>query len=186
MSVKSLVVYYSRTGNTRFVAEMIAEKLKADIEELIDKKGRGGSIGFLIAGKDAALKKETQIGEIKHPPSGYNFIVLGVPVWAKEVPPAMRTYLNRHDLSKKRVAFFNTNSLGSDDDTFSSLRELSKNRTPAAQLVVSGVLKKKEEAETKVEDWCREVLSSTNDLRLLSSSSLRLIAINCNSTSREE
>lgn len=62
MSVKSLVVYYSRTGNTRFVAEMIAEKLKADIEELIDKKGRGGSIGFLIAGKDAALKKETQMG----------------------------------------------------------------------------------------------------------------------------
>jgi len=38
--LKSLVVYYSRTGNTRFVAEKIAKEIGADFEEIVDKKKR--------------------------------------------------------------------------------------------------------------------------------------------------
>jgi flavodoxin len=34
--MKSLVVYYSRSGNTRFVAEKISQKIGGDIEEIID------------------------------------------------------------------------------------------------------------------------------------------------------
>ena len=33
--MKVLVIYYSRTGNTKFVAEKIAQELEADIEEII-------------------------------------------------------------------------------------------------------------------------------------------------------
>jgi flavodoxin len=44
ISVRVLVVYYSRTGNTRFVAENMAGKLKADIEEVIDKKTGAASL----------------------------------------------------------------------------------------------------------------------------------------------
>ena len=36
--MKSLVVYYSRSGNTRFVAEQISQEIGGDIEEIIDKK----------------------------------------------------------------------------------------------------------------------------------------------------
>jgi len=36
--MRKLVAYYSRTGNTRFVAEKIAEQLNADLCEVIDKK----------------------------------------------------------------------------------------------------------------------------------------------------
>ena len=54
--MKVLVVYYSRTGNTKFVAEAIAQSLEADIEEIKDKKNRMGVFGFLRCGYEAIFK----------------------------------------------------------------------------------------------------------------------------------
>ena len=54
--MKVLVVYYSRTGNTRFVAEAIAQSLEADIEEIKDGKNRMGVFGFLRRGYEAIFK----------------------------------------------------------------------------------------------------------------------------------
>ena len=48
--MKSLVVYYSRTGNTRFAAEKIAKNLNADLCEILDKKNRKGKFVFLTGG----------------------------------------------------------------------------------------------------------------------------------------
>jgi len=48
--MKTLVAYYSRTGNTKKVAVEIAKNLKADIDEIIDKKDRSGMIGWIIGG----------------------------------------------------------------------------------------------------------------------------------------
>jgi hypothetical protein len=53
--LKSLVVFYSRTGNARFVAQTIAARVSADIEEVIDLKKRSGIIGYLRV----PLKPET-------------------------------------------------------------------------------------------------------------------------------
>jgi len=44
--LKSLVVYYSRTGNARFVAETIAAEIGADVEEVVDMKKRSGPLGI--------------------------------------------------------------------------------------------------------------------------------------------
>ena len=59
--MKALVVYYSRTGNTKHVAEMIAGALKADLEELVDKRGREGFLGYLRSGRDAIRDKTTEL-----------------------------------------------------------------------------------------------------------------------------
>jgi len=52
-NLKSLVVYYSRTGNARFVAETIAAEVGADVEEVLDLKKRSGPLGFLGGGPAA-------------------------------------------------------------------------------------------------------------------------------------
>jgi len=80
--MKSLVVYYSRTGNAKFVAETIASTIGADIEEVVDLKKRGGPVGFLSGGKDATQGKETEIAETKRQPKDYGLIILGTPVWS--------------------------------------------------------------------------------------------------------
>lgn len=38
--MKTLIIYYTRTGNSKFAAETIAAELGADTEEIIDLKNR--------------------------------------------------------------------------------------------------------------------------------------------------
>lgn len=43
--MKAVVIYYSRTGNAKFIAEKIAQEVNADIEAIVDKKKRTGPVG---------------------------------------------------------------------------------------------------------------------------------------------
>ncbi len=94
--MKALVVYYSRTGTTKTVAEAISKELRCDLEEIIDEKNRTGVLGWLGGGKDASQKKLTQIKPIKHSPKNYDLVVVGSPIWAGLMAPALRTYLSQN------------------------------------------------------------------------------------------
>lgn len=106
--MKCLVVYYSRTGITRAVAHYVAEALGADVEDLIDTKNRKGPLGFVIAGKDAALKKFVPIEPPKHDPAGYDLVVIGSPVWANTMSSAVRAYLTEHGRNIRAAALVST------------------------------------------------------------------------------
>ena len=106
LNLKSLVVYYTRDGNTRFVAETIAAEIGADLEEVIDLKKRSGIFGYLSGGRDAIQGKETKISPSVKSPAGYELIVVGSPIWAGRPAPALTTYLKKNDLSGKKVAVF--------------------------------------------------------------------------------
>ncbi|MGZ7109578.1 MAG: flavodoxin family protein, partial [Methanobacterium sp.] len=57
--MKILVVFYSRTDNTRKVAEEIKNSLDCDIEEIIDTQNRSGPLGYMRSGRDASRGKLT-------------------------------------------------------------------------------------------------------------------------------
>ncbi|MCD6377573.1 MAG: flavodoxin family protein, partial [Planctomycetes bacterium] len=57
---KILIVYYSRSGTTRMVAEKLAKLLEADIEEIRERKERAGTLGFFIGIKDSILDKPAE------------------------------------------------------------------------------------------------------------------------------
>jgi flavodoxin len=104
--MKILVVSYSRSGNTKKIAEQIAKKLDADFDEVIDMKDRHRKIiGWLIAGKDAMAKEKTEI-KYKKDPTEYDLVIVGTPIWAWTMTPAIRTYLTENKFSE--VAFFCT------------------------------------------------------------------------------
>jgi flavodoxin len=105
---KILVAYYSKSGNTERVAKNIAQRLNADMEKIIDKKNRGGLIGFITGGRDAMKKKTTEIGATDLDPAVYDLIIMGTPVWAGDMVPAVRSYLAQNKEKIKNLAFFET------------------------------------------------------------------------------
>ena len=119
-----LVVYYSRTGATRKAAEYITKQLGADMEEIIDMKKRSGIWGFLIGGRDALRRKETEINEIKKDPSKYDLVIAGSPMWAGNITPATRTYLNKFKTDIKSVAFFATSGGSNQEKIFEEAKNL--------------------------------------------------------------
>jgi len=150
--MKTLVIYYTRTGNTKFAAETIAAELGADIEEVIDLKNRKGRLAFLSAGRDALSGKETKIAKTKRTTTAYDFIIIAQPVWAGSPTPAIRTYLNKNDVSGKTVAlFFSDSKLG---QAVEKTKALMLNSTFVAELAMPAkALENKEEAKKKIAEW---------------------------------
>ena len=155
--MKTLVVYYSRTGKTRFVAEKVAAELKADIEEVVDLKNRSGRFGFLKAGYDATRGNETEIGETQKLPSDFNLIVVGTPVWNSRPASAISTYLKRNDFAGKKVAVFCTNEGMGEEKAVDRTKALISNGDIVGELVVSKVFENQEEKENKISDWCNKL-----------------------------
>lgn len=156
--MKVLVVYYSRTGNTRFVAEKIAEQLGAEVCEVIDKKNRKGRVAFVTGGYESIRKKLTKI-EVSKNVDDYDFIIVGSPVWANGITPAIRTFIQQNDFSNKQIACFVT--LKGDDPTkaLDKMKEAISPNISTAELGITDDLKNREEAERKIIDWCKTIHS---------------------------
>jgi flavodoxin len=152
--MKCLVVYYTRTGKTKFVAEAIAAQLGADLEEIIDVKKRGGAIGWINGGKDASRKSLTEIAPTQKTTGDYDLVVIGTPIWAWSPTPAFRTYVSKNSLAGKKVALFYT--FDSDPKGASEkIHEILPNVEIIGELPLKDPFKNKDEAEKKVAEWCQ-------------------------------
>lgn len=107
---KMLVVYYSLSGNTAGVARDIAGLAHADIEVLrdFDREPPLGFLRYIKAAMDALRGKPCRLGSVVCDPRNYALVVIGTPVWAGRMTPAIRTYLERFKTRLPRVAFFVT------------------------------------------------------------------------------
>lgn len=106
--MKTLVVYFSRTGTTRRIAGAVAAGLGAALEEIEDGQNRRGILGFLRAGREAMLKKPAKIGEKKNDPGGYSMVIIGTPVWAGNISSPVRAYLEQNKGTFQVVSLFVT------------------------------------------------------------------------------
>lgn len=150
--MKTLVVYYSRSGNTKKIAEEISNKMKCDIEEIIDTKNRKGLFGWLGSAMSARSKKLTTIKELKNNPTSYEVVVIGTPIWAGVMAPAVRTYINENKSKFKNVAFFCTCGASGEIKTFADMEEY----TDIKPLSKLGIRKK--DLNTNHEDKLKEFI----------------------------
>ena len=118
-----IVVYYSRTGKTRMVAEQLSKLLAADIEEITEKKDRSGVLGFIGAGKDTLLKRGCELAHAPDPEK-YRLVLIGMPIWALQPAAPVRSYLQMVDLSGKTVCAFCTSDGSKGKRTFKALNRL--------------------------------------------------------------
>jgi flavodoxin len=105
---KILVVYFSRTGYTKKVAERVAGRCGADIEAISEPRGRSGFFAYFRSAREALKGKPAEINPLQHDLKDYDVVVFGTPVWAGHVSSPMRACLETHKASLRRVAFFCT------------------------------------------------------------------------------
>jgi flavodoxin len=122
--MKTLVAYFSRTGTTKKVAEMIAEKMGADVEEIKDIIDRSGVKGYLKSGRDAMKKRLTKLEPLQNNLAEYDLVIIGTPIWGWNMSVPIRTFVTEQKNNLKQVAFFCTMGGSGDEKAFSEMAEI--------------------------------------------------------------
>lgn len=122
---KILVVYYSRTGQTKKVAEAIASQLGADIEKIVDTTPRKGLRAIFRSTLDGLLGRTTDIQEPVKDPYDYDMVVIGTPIWAGSVSAPVRDYFTWTDGAIQHAAFFLTHGSFGEGRVFHQMEALS-------------------------------------------------------------
>ena len=126
---KMLVLYYSQTGNTKAVADEIATKLGADIEEIVAVNPYDGDFQATIE----RCKQEHEQGNIpdiqpiKTDLANYDIIFLGFPVWFGTYAPPVQKFLLGADLSGKKIVPFCTFGSGGLESSVNDLKQAAPN-----------------------------------------------------------
>jgi flavodoxin len=167
---KVLIVYLSRTNNTKAIAEIIhnntggtlvalelekpyPEKYQATVQ-LVAKENETGYLPLL----------KTKIDSIQN----YDVVFVGFPTWGMQLPPPMKSFLKQYDLSGKTVIPFNTNAGYGIGSSFDMVKELCKNSAVLEGFTMKGgverdgvyfVIKdeKAKEAEKEVKEWLEKI-----------------------------
>ena len=151
-TMKALVVYYSRTGHTKKAAETIAEMLGCDREEIIDKQGLSGPLGWLRSGYQTTKKSLTELKDLESDLSVYDLVIIGTPVWAGTVSVPVRTFVSQYKDLLCKVAFFSTHSGDETQNEFVEMEALCKTQ-PVSVVSFSSKEVEKEDYIEKVKEF---------------------------------
>ncbi len=167
---KVLIVYLSRTNNTRAIAEFIHQKVggtivalelerpyPVDYDAIVQQVARENETGYL-----PPLK--TKIDRIEQ----YDVVFVGFPTWGMRLPPPMKSFLRQYNLKGKTVVPFNTNGGYGLGSSFETVRELCPQCTVLEGFSTRGGIERdgvylaiKEaravEAQKEVEAWLRKI-----------------------------
>lgn len=125
-----LVAYFSATGNTKTVADIVATTLKADLYEIVpetaytsdDLNWTNPSSRVNAEHNDPSFRPAIA-GDTKDL-SNYDTILLGYPIWWGEAPNIVWNFVESSDLANKTIIPFCTSSssgLGSSGETLQAL-----------------------------------------------------------------
>jgi flavodoxin len=168
---KILIVYLSRTNNTKAIAEIIHKKVGGTLvalelekpypenyQQTVQQVVKENETGFL-----PPLK--TKIDSIE---KKYDMVFIGFPTWDMKMPPPMKSFLHQYDLAGKTVIPFNTNAGYGVGSGFQTVKELCPNSKVLEGFEIKGgierdgvlfVIKDEKaiEAEIKVKKWLEKL-----------------------------
>ena len=126
---KVLVLYYSLTSNTKTVAQEIATRLDADIEEITLVEPYDTAFQATIDRCKADREKGIlpEIKPLKANIADYDWIFIGYPIWFGTYAPPIASLLDKIDLSGKFVVPFCTFGSGGLESSVKDLTEKQPN-----------------------------------------------------------
>ncbi len=167
---KILIVYLSRTNNTKAIAEIIHSKVGGtlaalelekpypqDYQATVQQVAEENASGYL-----PPLK--TTIDSIDK----YAVVFIGFPTWGMQLPPPMKSFLHQYNLSGKTIIPFNTNGGYGLGSSFETVKELCPNSIILEGFEIRGGLErdgellaikgeKEKEAQKKVKTWLQKI-----------------------------
>lgn len=169
-SERVLIVYLSRTNNTKAIAQIIQEKIGGRLvalelvtpypenyQSIVAKVAKENESGFL-----PSLK--TKIENIEK----YDLIFVGFPTWGMQLPPPLKSFLSQYDLSGKTIVPFNTNAGYGIGSSFETVKKLCANSTVLEGFSIKGGIErdgilfvmegeKEKQAREEVENWLKKL-----------------------------
>ena len=129
---KSIVVYFSNTGNTKRVADFISDITDSEMVEIIPKEKYTSEDLNYNNDNSRANKEQNDFNarpEIKNDidVSSYDIIYLGYPIWWGDVPKIILTFLDTHNLNGKTIIPFCTSGSTGIENSINTLKKYNKN-----------------------------------------------------------
>ena len=154
--METAVVYYSRTGNSEYVADEISKELGCDLIKIEPVK----KYRFLNGGRAALASEEPELLPYEFDAEKYDRIVLGFPVWASCITPPIRSFLsqNKSRLSGKKFSVYLTYRGGGGDKVIAKLKEfLGIGEFEAEMMLIDPAKKQTDENLALIRDFCEKL-----------------------------
>ena len=127
--MKTLIVYFSATGNTKAAAQKLAKEFNADLYEITPE------VPYTSADLDWRDKTSRSTIEMQDKTSrpaikgkceniaDYDTVWIGFPVWWYTAPTIVNTFIEAHDLSGKTLCVFATSGGSDVKDSYNDLKK---------------------------------------------------------------
>ena len=153
MISRPLIIYYSKTGTTAKIVEILLPIIKAKSRRLGEPKGLMNRLSF-----GQSSRKEVNTKEPDAIVDEFDPIILLTPVWKGEPTLAMIEYLEKIDLKGKRVVLGLVGANETNPKALDKLRRKAMERgcTFIETIFLRGVLPGRDWTDLKEEDYLRE------------------------------
>ena len=160
--VRTAIVYYSMTGNTKYVADKIADRIKTagevDIIRIEPKKAYPdkGAKKFFWGGKSAVMGEMPALQPYEFDVEKCDRIIFGTPVWASTFTPPLRTFIHENPGVKgKKMAVFTCFSGGGAEKAIDKMKKcIGIDEFEATLILIDPKENIKEEDNAKIAEFC--------------------------------
>lgn len=123
-----LLVYFSYTGHTKYIAEIIKQNINCDVIRLEPVIPYSNDYNKVVNDEQnqESSDKIPEIKDINIDLDLYDTIIIGTPVWWYRSAPVIRAFLKKYDLSNKIIIPYATNA-GWLGKTFNEIKSLCPN-----------------------------------------------------------
>ena len=163
---KTLIVYLSRTKNTKAVAQIIHGNVGGILVELELQNPYPENYQQIVA-QVAKENERSILPVLKTKIDGignYETIFIGFPTWGMQLPPPIKSFLTQNNFKGKTIIPFNTNAGYGIGSSFDKVKELSPNSKILEGFTIKGGVerdgilfvmegKKKIEVSQKIKEW---------------------------------
>ncbi len=158
--MKALVVYYSMGGNTAYAAQKIAERMHAEtirLEPVRAYPDRGFK-KFFWGGKSAVMAEKPELKPYTSEADRYDVILFGFPVWAGNIAPPVRTFIQGNRPEADRYAAFACQSGAGAEKAFGKLKDCLGHPLAKTLVLIDPKDKPDPAKDVQIEEFCDSLM----------------------------